>query len=420
MSTTTAPLPPTPAVPVARPTLLVVDDELGPRDSLRMVFQREFTVHSFDNGQAAVEFVRTHRVDVAILDLCMAGIDGIETLRRLKEVDPSIEAIMLTAYSDMSSTVAALRLSACDYQKKPFNVPELEAAVKRALQRRVRSESIRSAEQRIQTLFASIKAMTEREAKLLRATTRLEGVIHDINNPLTVVLGYAELVAKRLTDAKELGEPLDVQAMEAELDIIRRHTEICTNITERYYAVDRNGGTESWSDVAQTLSDFRMFAAAHPLIRSSQMTIAAFPDRAEVPISGTELVQILINLATNAFQHGGPTNRVTIEARVHPGAIDRRAVPVNAHSILRCATSFAAKPPFVQITVADCGEGIPPEILGKIFEPHFTTKADKSGTGLGLSIVESLVTTAQGLIQVTSRAGEGTRFTITLPSRAPA
>lgn len=403
--------------PGTRPSLLVVDDELGPRDSLRMVFQRDFVVHSFDNGVDAVEFVRKNTVHVAILDLCMAGIDGIETLRRLKEVDPAIEAIMLTAYSDLNSTVAALRLSACDYQKKPFNVPELESAVRRALQRRLRSESLRGVEQRLHSLFQNINAMAEREAKLVCTTTTLEGVLHDINNPLTVVLGYAQLLAGRVEDARQ-GTPLDIPAMESEIEVIRRHVEICTNITERYHALQKNSGEDVCSDVNQTLSDFHLFAAAHPAIRTARLTVNRFPGEAVVPISATELVQILINLTANAFQHGGPDNHVTINVTLHRDPINPRAIPPASDTLVRCQSKFINRPPFVQLTVSDRGAGISPDILPRIFEPHFTTKPEKTGTGLGLAIVENLVASAKGLIQVTSQPTLGTRFTITLAAQS--
>jgi two-component system, sensor histidine kinase and response regulator len=416
MITAMSPAEPASLHPGTRPSLLVVDDELGPRDSLRMVFQRDFAVHSFDNGFDAIEFARKNVVHVVILDLCMAGIDGIETLRRLKEVDPGIEAIMLTAYSDMNSTVAALRLSACDYQKKPFNVPELEGAVKRALQRRLRTESLRGAEQRLQNLFQNINAMAEREAKLLCTTTTLEGVLHDINNPLTVVLGYAQLLSTRIDSAKT-GESFDIPAMEAEIEVIRRHIEICTNITERYHTLQRSAGDNSWSDVRQTLSDFQMFASAHPAIRKSQLTVIPFSGKVQVPISATELVQILINLTANAFQHGGVRNQVTVEVQIHNAPIDRRGLPASPDTVLRCQSKFLSKPPFVKISVTDEGAGITPDTLARIFEPHFTTKADKTGTGLGLAIVENIVAAAKGLIQVTSRPGEGTQFTITLAAR---
>lgn len=399
-----------------KPSLLVVDDELGPRDSLRMVFQREFAVHSFDNGFDAVEFVRRNTVHVAILDLCMAGIDGIETLKRLKETDPAIEAIMLTAYSDMNSTVAALRLSACDYQKKPFNLPELTAAVRRALQRRLRAESLSGAEEQLKAVFEKLKTVSERETRLLSTTTTLEGVLHDINNPLTVVLGYAQLVASRLETAK-LGSSLDLRAMESDIEVIRRHVEICANITDRYHAQQRSAKEQAWCSLNQTIRDFQMFAAAHPAIRVGQLAVQHLPVRAEVPISATELVQLLINLVANAFQHGGESNNVVVSAALHDAPIDAPALPEDAHTIVRCRKQFVNRPPFVELRVADCGRGIPAGVLPRIFEPHFTTKPEKTGTGLGLSIVEHVVGNSGGLIQVSSRPGQGTAITITLPAR---
>jgi signal transduction histidine kinase len=358
--------------------------------------------------------VKRHTVHVAILDLCMAGIDGIETLKRLKEVDPAVEAIMLTAYSDMNSTVAALRLSACDYQKKPFNVPELEAAVRRALQRRLRAESLRGAEHRLQALMENLNTMAEREAALLNTTTTLEGVLHDINNPLTVVLGYAQLVSERLDSAKS-GAALDIQAMEAELEVIRRHVEVCSNITDRYHALQRSADDNTWSDVNQALHDFEMFAAAHPAIRKEHLRVERLPANAHVPVSATELVQILINLVANAFQHGGTANVVKIDVTIQLGGIDLKTLPQEPGTLVRCQQKFVNRPPFVQLSVTDRGPGIPPEILARIFEPHFTTKAEKTGTGLGLSIVENVVGVAKGLIRVSSKMGEGTRFVITLP-----
>src|SRR5664280_2890072 len=94
-----APAPvPVPPAPAELPTMLVVDDEEGPRLSLRMVFKNDFRVHAVENGEKAIEFARHNPVDIAILDIRMAGRSGIEVLRSLKEIDPHVEIIMLTAY----------------------------------------------------------------------------------------------------------------------------------------------------------------------------------------------------------------------------------------------------------------------------------------------------------------------------------
>src|SRR6266540_7489526 len=80
-----------------KPTLLVVDDEEGPRQSIRFVFKDDYNVLMADNGPAALELARQHQIDAAVLDIRMSGMSGIDVLNRLKAMDPTIEVVMLTA-----------------------------------------------------------------------------------------------------------------------------------------------------------------------------------------------------------------------------------------------------------------------------------------------------------------------------------
>src|SRR5476649_899599 len=120
------------APPGKKYTLLVVDDEEGPRHSLRMVFRHDFHVHAVDSGEQALAYARAHPVHLAILDIRMAGCSGIEVLRALKEIDPKIEVLMLTAYETLETARQALRLGACDYLSKPFDLSAIRDAVARA------------------------------------------------------------------------------------------------------------------------------------------------------------------------------------------------------------------------------------------------------------------------------------------------
>src|SRR6185295_1408952 len=81
-----------------KPTLLVVDDEEGPRMSLKVVFGDEFNILMAEDVPAAIELAKTNRIDVAVLDIRMAGMSGIEVLERLRYLDSSIEAVMMTAF----------------------------------------------------------------------------------------------------------------------------------------------------------------------------------------------------------------------------------------------------------------------------------------------------------------------------------
>src|SRR6266550_4258625 len=81
-----------------RGTLLVVDDEDGARQSLRVIFKDDFNILLAADGPSAISLVQNHKIDVAVLDIRMAGMSGIEVLERIKFVDPSIEVVMLTAF----------------------------------------------------------------------------------------------------------------------------------------------------------------------------------------------------------------------------------------------------------------------------------------------------------------------------------
>jgi len=120
-------------------TVLIVDDDPGIRATLRFIFRRAgHEALDAEDGEAGLEVVRRSvpRVDVAIVDLRMPGMGGLELLKRLKEVDPSLPAIVLTAFSDWDNTVEAMRLGAHDYLKKPFDNENIVTVIERAVARR--------------------------------------------------------------------------------------------------------------------------------------------------------------------------------------------------------------------------------------------------------------------------------------------
>ena len=84
--------------PKHRGTLLIVDDEDGPRDSAKVVFKDDYDLLMADSGAAAIELVQKNKVDVALVDIRMKGMSGVEVLERIKYVDPTIEVIMMTAF----------------------------------------------------------------------------------------------------------------------------------------------------------------------------------------------------------------------------------------------------------------------------------------------------------------------------------
>src|SRR5262245_8679505 len=114
--------PPTSALTPPKRTLLIVDDEEGPRQSLRVVFKDDYDLLIANDGARAIELAKQNRIDVVISDIRMVGMSGVELLGHLKAVDPGIEVIMLTAYETTETLRQALRQGACDYLNKPFDI----------------------------------------------------------------------------------------------------------------------------------------------------------------------------------------------------------------------------------------------------------------------------------------------------------
>jgi putative nucleotidyltransferase with HDIG domain len=122
---------------LGRPTILVVDDELGPREAFRMILKEEYNVMSASSGPLALQFISREPVDVVILDIKMLGMDGIEVLREVKRQKPDVEVIMVTAYASLETAKEAIRYGAMDYLVKPFDRKEVEEVVKRGISRRM-------------------------------------------------------------------------------------------------------------------------------------------------------------------------------------------------------------------------------------------------------------------------------------------
>ncbi len=120
-----------------KPTILVVDDEPVARQSLSDILRLEgYNVSSAANGQSAVEFVRTHSVDLMVADLRMPGMDGLDVIQVVNQISPDTEVILLTAHGSTESAVQALRLRIHDYLLKPALPAQIVASVKKGLARR--------------------------------------------------------------------------------------------------------------------------------------------------------------------------------------------------------------------------------------------------------------------------------------------
>jgi len=400
------------------PNMLVIDDEEGPRLSLRMVFKNDFRVHTVENGDQAVEFARHNPVHVAILDIRMAGRSGIEVLRNLKEIDPYMEIMMLTAYETIETARQSLRLGACDYLSKPFDLPTIREAAARALRLRRISETVLATQERLRRLTDQLHDVTLREEMAKTTSQIYAGVLHDINNPLTIIIGYVEMLELRLAKVSFL-HGADLDAVREDLAIISKQVNTCFAIATRYL---RSLGKSHFSNrevrVNQVLTDLQTLLKHHPAIRGGHLAVKLLDKDTAALINGTELIQILLNLTINAFQSTSKDQTVWVTAEVVPQALPMETLCDGPEDIVVGREPLANEPPLVALSVLDQGPGIAPAVLPHIFEPYFTTKAEQ-GTGLGLAIVSRLVQDHRGLLHVKTKLHEGTRITVYFPAKEP-
>jgi two-component system response regulator PilR (NtrC family) len=124
--------------------ILIVDDEQSMRDFLSIMLKKEgYDVVTAENGGGALKAIHAEIFDLVITDVKMAGIDGIEVLKTVKEVSPETVAIMITAFATAETAVEAMKLGAYDYITKPFKVDEIKLVIQKALEKRhLRKENI--------------------------------------------------------------------------------------------------------------------------------------------------------------------------------------------------------------------------------------------------------------------------------------
>ena len=398
-----------------RGTLLIVDDEDGPRQSLRVIFKDEYDLLMAEDGPTAIELAQKHPIDVAVLDIRMAGMSGIEVLERLKYVNPGIEAIMMTAFETTDTIRQALRLRACDYINKPFDLATIRGAVGQAMQRRVLESEIHSSAEKVQELLSELQNQKVEEQIAKTRGDIYASIIHDINGPLTVISGFVQVLTQRLNRTSRL-EMEDLEFIKDRLRIIARQVGNCVEISRRYLGFLRRQSEEApRASVNQLLKDLEQLVRVHPGRSDNEFGVQPLAEDIGVKMNGTDVIQILLNLAVNAFQCAPLSHRVEVGGDILRAPLDLTAFKDGPSDRLLNVEGMDNTAPLVKLWVSDSGPGIPAEVLPKIFQPYFTTKGPQQGTGLGLNIVQRLIKEGKGALHVHTRRGEGTTFTIYLP-----
>jgi len=300
---------------------------------------------------------------------------------------------LLSLISTLPATFLLNRMSGLLTQEKNFthrlaqeskDLQTINAQLEKAVSDRIRAEE---ESKRLQTELLQVQ-------KMEAMGTLAGGITHDFNNILSAVIGYGQLVQADPT----LNER-SAQNIEKLLKSGERGRVLVQQILTFSRKID---ASVEPLDLADSISDaLRMMRALIPANVQLQKNLA---ESCTVMSNSTHIYQILMNLCTNAVHAMGPDGG-TLDIELTGVMV----APAEASDLQISPGGYA------RISVHDTGRGIPPDIIGRIFEPYFTTKGIGSGTGLGLSVVHGIVKSHQGAVTCRSIPGQGTTFTLYLP-----
>jgi signal transduction histidine kinase len=419
----------------------VVDDELGPRESMRMILKPLHNVFTAEDGVSALKTIKQEPIDLVTLDLRMPGIDGIEVLKEIKKYNPNIEVIVVTGYGSLKTATEAMKYGVKGYVTKPYNLQEINTLVEKAIEQRrfnlkLRNffketvlsgtgngkengtaealpgngnnlEDSKTRSNLLEVTENKFKQMKETQEDTAKENAVLEdklihserlamvgllaaGYAHELNNNLTTMLGYTQLVQNA------------IQAKHPELKDVLERMETISNQIERASELSRslltisrkNESKREPTDVSKLIE--RMMTYTEYRVRTEGFTVVrdCDPSLPLMFVDPRKIEQVFLNLTINAFH-----------AMTRGGVLK-----ISARRVTRDVGDV------VRVEFADNGHGIAEENIREIFNPFFSTREKDGGSGLGLYVSKKIVEQHQGTIEVTSTLEQGTTFVLEFPA----
>jgi signal transduction histidine kinase len=374
-----------------QPKVLIIDDEMGPRESLRMLLKPNYQVHTADNVELGLQLLQENAPDAIVMDIRMPGTNGIDGLRKIREIDPYLSVIMLTGFGALETAQEALRLGANDYINKPFDAAKMREVISRNVERTVAHRKSVEAAQEIKELNQRLMgelAQKEHLASLGQASAEF---VHDLSNPLTIVWGYVQILAKKLEQSGYGSSNGEGANSPKELNIIEQNVRLCRDLLTMWQSYGSTRGVKPTPlSISQIVREVVKSSGGMAVESGVELNCSICEEECTVLGEPTQLTRAIQNVIMNAIQ-------------------------ASAEKKGSVAVSCVAKDFYADIRVEDTGYGIPAEQMSKIFEPYFTTKQGKNGTGLGLYITKKVIDDHHGSIKVESTPQLGTAFTLRLP-----
>jgi signal transduction histidine kinase len=353
-------------------SILYVDDELDNLLVFEAAFEDHFTIFTANSGKEALEILEKDPIPVVVADQRMPGMSGAELFGAIRQRSPQTKRILLTGYTDPDDMASAINDGQIfHFVKKPWDRSFLFSIFVRAFQ---------SYDLEIENSSLMNKLIiSERCAILGRAMSR---IAHEMGN-LVCIVPLLEAIEDDYSDDQEL------------MELSRLTRETCDRLNgligevKDFVKFDQGSFPKVPVPLSEVVYQLLPFLRYDDSIPDDKFQFELKTD-ATVLANKIKLQQVLHNLVKNA-------------------ADATRDVPNGRISLVVDASDSEGV-----ITVTDNGSGVPPEIMGRIWEPFFTTKGD-AGNGIGLDVSRRLIESHKGVINCRSAVNKGTTFEIRLP-----
>ena len=363
---------------LAKPQIMIVDDEIEFQTLLAKTLETEgFDVTTASNGDAAAQKVREQTYDLALLNLKMVGLTGLELLKVLRCESPTTDCIVVAGYQELDLAIEAIRMGAKEFISKPSNIDDLVNRIKTIV--------------RAHTAEANMKKMqVEFTSKLL----------HDLLTPLHTIKSAIDYIESEVSE-----------------QLAEQHKNVFRGIEKSIKSVDAllndmidlslfESGKVDIEKLPADLDELIPAICTQFFPRTNakriEMLIRVNENVPTTPLDADKIEQVMHNLLDNSIKftpRGG-----TIKMLVRP--IEEVAGD--------------QKQEFVEVVVSDTGAGIAPDELLFIFDKYKNFLAGKTSqqktTGLGLVICQSIVEAHDGKISTEPTLGKGSRFEFMLPT----
>ncbi|HEY7155365.1 MAG TPA: response regulator [Gemmataceae bacterium] len=405
-------------VPRPGPTgsILVADDHKANRQTLaRLLSLLGHNVTVAENGRQALAQLRERSFDLVLLDVVMPEMDGVATLKQIK-ADASLQempVIMVSGLDEVASVVHCIEEGAEDYLTKPLDPIILTARINAWLEKKLLRDAERRRSEELERALRLLKTAQDRlvaHEKLASLGALTAGIAHEIRNPLNFITNFAHLAAELVRELRARLKDTGSETAELLADLeqnvakIEEHGQRADHIVHGMLLHARSQPSQRQKTNLNTLVAESVNLAYHGLRGQDETFHVAVEmdlDRRLAPleVSPQDLSRVVLNLMNNALYAANHKHR-TAGPQFQPRVVVRTRDQGDA----------------VELRFWDNGDGVPAEMLDKLFTPFFTMKPAGEGTGLGLSISYDIVVQMhKGALRAESEEGSHAEFIVTLP-----